>query len=115
MGGGKAKGGRMVWVPTSVAKNFVKGKGKGKAGAVTTIRNVDIEKKVWLSGLPEGTEKGPKRDKLNKELQKYLTQKGIKCIIADVWKNGNGAAAFASKKDAKKAIEELSGTTFKDS
>merc|ERR1712232_98889 len=93
--------------------------GVGKGGSTTkTAKNpfkkAPAEKKVWLSGLPAGIGKGPELDKLNKALQKHLSQQGISCEAAEVWKNGNGAALFASKKDVAKVIESLNGSAFKE-
>merc|ERR1719356_805349 len=90
-----------------------KGGGKG-AKPKNIVKKADHEKKVWLSGLPAGVEKGPEFDKLNKALQKHLSQQGIKCEAAEVWKNGNGSALFANKKDVAKAMESLNGSMFKD-
>merc|ERR1719473_2685917 len=95
---------------------LIKGNGKsgGQAGGkVKSLKKTPAEKKLWMSGLPEGTEKGPKLEKMNKDLKKHLSQHGIKCEAAEVWKNGNGSAGFATAKDAKKALDKLNDSTFK--
>merc|ERR1711953_1024220 len=119
-GKGKGKGSQgMVMVPASMMKAVLGGGGKKGSAKSAKPKNVlkkaPAEKSIFISGLPEGTDKGPKLDKLNKELQKHLSQMGIKCEAAEVWKNGNGSALFATKKDVAKAMESLNGSAFKDS
>merc|ERR1712187_1036807 len=77
------------------------------------LKKASPEKSIFISGLPAGIGKGPELDKLNKALQKHLSQQGIKCEAAEVWKNGNGSALFASKKDVAKAMEGLNGSAFR--
>merc|ERR1712137_956056 len=114
----KAKFGNAKTMNVKTAK-FGKSKGKGgrQAGATpkspkSLLRNTPAEKKAWISGLPEGLEKA-KKEKASKDLQKHLSRHGIKCLAAEVWKNGNGSAVFASKKDAAKALEKLNGSDFR--
>merc|ERR1719230_218650 len=97
-GGGRKGGGKK----STVAKGSGKKQGQGAEG--TNIRKMPADKKVWLSGLPEGMDKA-KREKVNKDLQRHLSQKGIKCKVAEVWKNGNGRAGFATAKDVEKALQ----------
>merc|ERR1712048_530464 len=91
-----------------------KGGGKGSKPKNVLKNRVSPEKSIFISGLPTGIGKGPELDKLNKALEKHLSQQGIKCEAAAVWKNGNGSALFASKKDVVKVMESLSGSTFKE-
>merc|ERR1739845_289427 len=77
-------------------------------------RRAPAERKIWISGCPAGTERGPVLDKLNLELKEHLSQNDIKCTAANVWRNGNGCAAFATKEDAETALETLNCTPFKD-
>merc|ERR1712050_524499 len=88
--------------------------GKGKGKAASALRAAAPEKSVFLSGLPEGIAKGTELDKMNLELKKHLSQGGIKCQAAEIWKNGNGSACFATAKDVETAMETLNGTEFKD-
>merc|ERR1712146_637969 len=78
------------------------------------LKKAPAEKSVFLSGLPAGIGKGPELDKLTKALVKHPSQQGVKCEGAEVWKNGNGSAVFATKKDVAKAMESLNGSAFKD-
>merc|ERR1711879_108077 len=115
------KGGQqMMMVPMSMVMSALGGGGAKKKGGGKGTKPKNMLKKappgksVFLSGLPAGVGKGPKLDKLNKELQKHLSQKGVKCEAAEVWKNGNGSALFATKKDVAKAMEGLNGSAFKE-
>merc|ERR1712130_254478 len=117
-GGAKGKGKmKLVWVPVG---RGTKGAGKysfkaGRPGESNLVpKRAPAEKKIWISGCPEGTERGPALDKLNRELKKHLSQDNIECTAANVWRNGNGCAVFATKEDAEKALGTLSGTPFKD-
>eukprot|EP00928_Gymnodinium_smaydae_P055752 TRINITY_DN39237_c0_g1_i1.p2 TRINITY_DN39237_c0_g1~~TRINITY_DN39237_c0_g1_i1.p2 ORF type:complete len:148 (+),score=35.98 TRINITY_DN39237_c0_g1_i1:68-511(+) len=119
-GGSGGKGGMYVWIPNTTtwgkgSKGKGGSKGAGKNSTAAFFKKASADKKIWISGLPEGMSKGPKLDKLNKELQKHLSQDGIKCQLADIWKNGNGSACFATAKDASKAVESLNGSLFNDS
>merc|ERR1712039_843756 len=91
-----------------------KGAGKGSKPK-NLLKKAPADKSIFLSGLPAGIGKGPELDKLNKALQRHLSQQGIKCEAAEVWKNGNGSALFATKKDVAKVMESLNGSAFKDS
>lgn len=104
----------MVWVPAGAAFGGG-GKSSGKGGkAQNPFKKAPVEKKVWLSGLPQGIAKGAELDKMNKKLQKHLSQDGIKCKSAEIWKNGNGQALFGTKEDVEKAMESLNGAEFED-
>merc|ERR1711862_492841 len=70
------------------------------------------DRKVWLSGLPT-IEDRQKRTEAATKLQEHISKKGAKCTHAEIWKNGNGVACFASPKDAQKALAEVGGSKFR--
>mmetsp|Transcript_5898 Transcript_5898/g.10139 ORF Transcript_5898/g.10139 Transcript_5898/m.10139 type:complete len:108 (-) Transcript_5898:113-436(-) len=77
------------------------------------VKRTANEKKLWVTGLPS-IEDGAERKKLFKELQKHLSQEGVKCTAAILFKNGCGSAAFNSVKDVEKAMSTLNHTLFRE-
>merc|ERR1712226_694102 len=112
MGFGKSKGskgkgaGQWMFVPTAVVKGKSSGKGKTTGSNVVkkSVKRVDAALKVWVANV--GT------DVKAHDLEKHMKKAG-KVTAVEMKKEAAGVA-YATAKDAKKAIEKLTGTTLKD-
>merc|ERR1712048_555917 len=100
-------------VPVSMV-NWAGGKGGGKGWKKRSDygNKASPDKKVWIGGLPDFTDK-EKRKEASKQLQEHLKKKGSDCKFAEIWPKGVGVAVYKTEEEAQSAIAEMSGTKFK--
>mmetsp|Transcript_62635 Transcript_62635/g.109470 ORF Transcript_62635/g.109470 Transcript_62635/m.109470 type:complete len:155 (+) Transcript_62635:80-544(+) len=77
------------------------------------MKKITADKKLWIGGLPSGWDVSQKKI-MSLKLKKHLSQFGIKCVTAEAYKQGCGAAAFNSTADVEKAVSKLNGSVFMD-
>eukprot|EP00930_Biecheleria_cincta_P020889 TRINITY_DN155_c5_g1_i1.p1 TRINITY_DN155_c5_g1~~TRINITY_DN155_c5_g1_i1.p1 ORF type:complete len:197 (-),score=45.86 TRINITY_DN155_c5_g1_i1:102-692(-) len=106
--GGYGKGGG-GWANPWMMMAMMKGKGKGKKGK-SGLRSFSNETKVWIGGLP--TEANDKE--MNMKLKAHMESAGpeVRCLFAEINKNGTGGAVFKTTEEKDLAISKLNGSTF---
>merc|ERR1712187_716518 len=110
-------GQQMVMVPMSMLMNSFGG-GKRKGGGKGFRRRGGIgnrtsaEKKVWIGGLPDVSDKEQLKE-ASKKLFEHMKKKGGDCKFAEIWPKGVGVAVYQTEEDAQTAIAEMSGTKFR--
>eukprot|EP00441_Pelagodinium_beii_P046342 CAMPEP_0197621590 /NCGR_PEP_ID=MMETSP1338-20131121/2136_1 /TAXON_ID=43686 ORGANISM="Pelagodinium beii, Strain RCC1491" /NCGR_SAMPLE_ID=MMETSP1338 /ASSEMBLY_ACC=CAM_ASM_000754 /LENGTH=257 /DNA_ID=CAMNT_0043191101 /DNA_START=67 /DNA_END=840 /DNA_ORIENTATION=- len=97
---------QMIMMLSQQGKGNGKGMSKGKSGG---IRSYDGKLRVWIGGLPQ---KGEPDDVLNKKLKEHMGSAGLRCVYAQVGKNGMGGAAFSNEQEVEQAILTMNGTIF---
>ncbi|CAJ1357510.1 unnamed protein product [Effrenium voratum] len=102
--GGSNWGGCGVWQPMFNPMMMMKGMGKGSNG----LRDFKNDRKVWIGGLPPGTNSR----ELNKKLKDHLSTAGVPCVYAEIHRTGSGGAAFKSESEAQTAAAALNGSVF---
>ncbi|CAJ1394184.1 unnamed protein product [Effrenium voratum] len=103
-GGGSNWGGCGVWQPMFNPMMMMKGMGKGSNG----LRDFKNDRKLWIGGLPPGTNS----KELNKKLKDHLSTAGVPCVYAEIHRTGSGGAAFKSESEAQTAAAALNGSVF---
>eukprot|EP00931_Biecheleriopsis_adriatica_P055506 TRINITY_DN3283_c0_g1_i1.p1 TRINITY_DN3283_c0_g1~~TRINITY_DN3283_c0_g1_i1.p1 ORF type:complete len:128 (+),score=32.20 TRINITY_DN3283_c0_g1_i1:59-442(+) len=104
--GGKGKQNPLMMMMQMMMKG--KGKGKGKTG----LRSFEGKLRVWIGGLPQT---GSFDTELNKKLKEHLSSTGLKCLYAQIGKNGSGGAAFETQEMADQAVAVLNNSVFEGS